>query len=53
MTVGTSEAGVDFDRLYRGQWHHMVRIAMLLVDDVESAKDCVQDAFHWGLPPTA
>ncbi|MDQ2837187.1 MAG: SigE family RNA polymerase sigma factor [Actinomycetota bacterium] len=45
MTVGTSEAGVDFDRLYRGQWHHMVRIAMLLVDDVESAKDCVQDAF--------
>ena len=38
-------AEVAFDELYRTQWHNMVRVAMLLVDDVESAKDCVQDAF--------
>lgn len=41
----TSEVGVDFDELYRSQWHDMVRVALFLVDDVESAKDCVQDAF--------
>jgi len=41
----TSEAGVDFDELYRSQWHNMVRVAVFLVDDLESAKDCVQDAF--------
>ena len=36
---------VAFEELYRAHWHGMVRVAMLLVDDVESAKDCVQDAF--------
>lgn len=45
MITQTSEAGADFDELYRSQWHNMVRVAMFLVDDVESAKDCVQDAF--------
>jgi RNA polymerase sigma-70 factor (sigma-E family) len=45
VKVAAPEAEVGFDELYRSQWHHMVRVAMLLVDDVESAKDCVQDAF--------
>ena len=45
MKVTAPETEVAFDELYRTQWHHMVRVSMLLVDDVESAKDCVQDAF--------
>jgi RNA polymerase sigma-70 factor (sigma-E family) len=45
VKLAAPEAEVAFDELYRSQWHHMVRVALLLVDDVESAKDCVQDAF--------
>jgi RNA polymerase sigma-70 factor (sigma-E family) len=45
VQLGTASAEVAFDELYRAQWHNMVRVAMFLVDDVESAKDCVQDAF--------
>jgi RNA polymerase sigma-70 factor (sigma-E family) len=45
VQLGTTAADGGFDQLYRAQWHNMVRVAMLLVDDVESAKDCVQDAF--------
>jgi len=45
VKVAAPATEVAFDELYRSQWHHMVRVAMLLVDDVESAKDCVQDAF--------
>lgn len=45
MQVAAPETEAAFDELYRTQWHHMVRVALLLVDDVESAKDCVQDAF--------
>ena len=45
MQLGPPGAEVGFDELYRAQWHNMVRVAMLLVDDVESAKDCAQDAF--------
>jgi RNA polymerase sigma-70 factor (sigma-E family) len=45
VKVETSAADVAFDELYRSQWHSMVRLAMFLVDDLESAKDCVQDAF--------
>jgi RNA polymerase sigma-70 factor (sigma-E family) len=36
---------VDVEELYRAQWHAMVRLAALLVDDVGSAEDVVQDAF--------
>ncbi len=45
MQLGTATTDGTFDQLYRAQWHNMVRLAMLLVDDVESAKDCAQDAF--------
>ena len=45
MLLGTASTDVAFDELYRAQWHNMVRVAMFLVDDVESAKDCAQDAF--------
>jgi RNA polymerase sigma-70 factor (sigma-E family) len=45
VQLGTAAADGAFDQLYRAQWHNMVRVAMLLVDDVESAKDCAQDAF--------
>jgi RNA polymerase sigma-70 factor (sigma-E family) len=45
VKVEAPVADVAFDELYRAQWHGMVRLAMFLVDDVESAKDCVQDAF--------
>jgi RNA polymerase sigma-70 factor (sigma-E family) len=44
----SSTAGVmtvDIEELYRKQWHAMVRLAALLVDDVGSAEDVVQDAF--------
>jgi RNA polymerase sigma-70 factor (sigma-E family) len=37
--------GVDFPTLYAAQWRSMVRLAVLLVDDVETAEDVVQDAF--------
>jgi RNA polymerase sigma-70 factor (sigma-E family) len=45
VQLGTPRTAAGFDELYRAHWHNMVRVAMLLVDDVESAKDCVQDAF--------
>lgn len=45
MQVATPATEAAFEKLYRAHWHGMVRVAMLLVDDVESAKDCVQDAF--------
>jgi RNA polymerase sigma-70 factor (sigma-E family) len=45
VQLDTPTTDVAFDELYRAQWHNMVRVAMFLVDDVESAKDCAQDAF--------
>ena len=36
---------LDLDVLYTKQWRPMVRLALLLVDDVGSAEDVVQDAF--------
>jgi RNA polymerase sigma-70 factor (sigma-E family) len=36
---------LDLDALYTKQWRPMVRLALLLVDDVGSAEDVVQDAF--------
>ncbi|MGX7677875.1 SigE family RNA polymerase sigma factor [Jatrophihabitans sp. DSM 45814] len=41
----TAGSGVDFDTLYATQWHKMMRLAILLVDDRASAEDVVQDAF--------
>ena len=40
-----TESRVDLDALYVGQWHSMVRLAVLLVDDRSAAEDVVQDAF--------
>jgi RNA polymerase sigma-70 factor (sigma-E family) len=38
-------ARVDVPALYDRHWRPMVRLAVLLVDDVASAEDVVQDAF--------
>lgn len=43
--MGTSTVSHEFDTLYAAQWHAMVRLAVLLVDDRASAEDVVQDAF--------
>ncbi len=36
---------VDLHALYQAHWRYLVRMAVLLVDDVASAEDVVQDAF--------
>ncbi len=36
---------IDVPALYAAHWRSMVRLAVLLVDDVPSAEDVVQDAF--------
>jgi RNA polymerase sigma-70 factor (sigma-E family) len=36
---------LDVTALYEQQWRSLVRLAVLLVDDVQSAEDVVQDAF--------
>jgi RNA polymerase sigma-70 factor (sigma-E family) len=36
---------IDLPTLYTTQWRALVRLAVLLVDDVASAEDVVQDAF--------
>jgi RNA polymerase sigma-70 factor (sigma-E family) len=36
---------LDVDQLYTAHWRYLVRLAVLLVDDVASAEDVVQDAF--------
>jgi RNA polymerase sigma-70 factor (sigma-E family) len=40
-----ASAAVDIDALYQTHWRYLVRLAVLLVDDVASAEDVVQDAF--------
>jgi len=40
-----AERYVDIDALYQSKWHHLVRMAVLLVDDVATAEDVVQEAF--------
>ena len=36
---------VDLQDLYTAHWRYLVRLAVLLVDDVASAEDVVQDSF--------
>ena len=36
---------IDIHALYRAHWRYLVRLAALLVDDLASAEDVVQDAF--------
>ena len=38
-------AVVDLHALYHAHWRYLVRLAVLLVDDLHSAEDVVQDAF--------
>jgi RNA polymerase sigma-70 factor (sigma-E family) len=38
-------ATIDLHTLYDAHWRYLVRLAVLLVDDVHSAEDVVQDAF--------
>ena len=38
-------ARIDVPTLYQLHWRYLVRLAVLLVDDVASAEDVVQDAF--------
>lgn len=48
MTVGaahTVREDVDVPAIYQTHWRPMVRLALLLVDDVAAAEDVVQDAF--------
>ena len=44
MEIGTVD-GLDLESLYATQWTRLVRLAVLLVDDVGLAEDVVQDAF--------
>jgi RNA polymerase sigma-70 factor (sigma-E family) len=41
----TGTGPVDLHVLYDAHWRYLVRLAALLVDDVASAEDVVQDAF--------
>jgi RNA polymerase sigma-70 factor (sigma-E family) len=43
-SAGTADP-VDLHALYNTHWRYLVRMAVLLVDDVASAEDVVQDAF--------
>jgi RNA polymerase sigma factor (sigma-70 family) len=45
VQLETPNTEIAFAQLYRAEWHNMVRVALLIVGDVESAKDCAQDAF--------
>ncbi len=45
MADSSAVLGVDVPALYAQHWRAMVRLAVLLVDDVQSAEDVVQDAF--------
>lgn len=42
---GLSQPAVDLPSLYATHWRALVRLAVLLVDDVATAEDVVQDAF--------
>jgi RNA polymerase sigma-70 factor (sigma-E family) len=44
LMLGTDRE-VVITALYAATWHRLVRLALLLVDDVPSAEDLVQDAF--------
>lgn len=44
-TVGGNSAPITIDDLYRSHRMGMVRLAILLVDDLQSAEDVVQEAF--------
>ena len=45
VPVPVAPAPVDVHALYTAHWRYLVRLAVLLVDDVASAEDVVQDAF--------
>lgn len=43
--AGAAAPGPDLHALYQAHWRYLVRLATLMVDDVASAEDVVQDAF--------
>lgn len=43
--TSTLPVGVDVQALYRQHWRGLVRMAVLLVDDLPTAEDVVQEAF--------
>lgn len=43
--LGPNEPGDELDAIYRREYRRLVGLAMLLVDDRESAEEVVQDAF--------
>ena len=43
--AGDAAFEAAYDELFARHWHGLVRLARLLVDDVTSAEDVVQDAF--------
>jgi RNA polymerase sigma-70 factor (sigma-E family) len=43
--VDAATPRVDIDSLYQTRWHYLVRLAVLLVDDLATAEDVVQEAF--------
>jgi RNA polymerase sigma-70 factor (sigma-E family) len=45
VTDYSSVHRVDVPALYQAHWRYLVRLAVLLVDDISSAEDVVQDAF--------
>jgi RNA polymerase sigma-70 factor (sigma-E family) len=45
LTEQDAVEAFDFDVFYQDRWLHMVRLATLLLGDVASAEDAVQDAF--------
>jgi RNA polymerase sigma-70 factor (sigma-E family) len=45
VPADASTPTLDLHALYRAHWRYLVRLAVLLVDDIASAEDVVQDAF--------
>ncbi|WP_279583235.1 SigE family RNA polymerase sigma factor [Fodinicola feengrottensis] len=45
QTARSAGGRIDIPELYATWWRPMIRLAVLLVDDVQSAEDVVQDAF--------
>ena len=43
--MATPPTALDVQALYSAHWRYLVRLAVLLFDDVASAEDVVQDAF--------
>lgn len=45
QSIAAAPSQIDIHALYTTHWRYLVRLAVLLVDDVAAAEDVVQDAF--------